>query len=290
MLLANERIRNRLKRIGILIVILLAASFVYTNFYHSLFSPRTTVQLSPLAFSDVKNLSLTDPKLLEYLRQEVLVPPSTLPYALTEESVKWPSLFTKQLKQIFGNKTDGFFIECGANDGEFLSNTLNLEKEGWKGFLIEAQPELGQKLRTKNRKAWFANVCLSPYLNISEIQFAVGQGTERWKDALGKLLLPDNKIGGHRLYGKVPCFPLVSLLAAIGVKHVDYISLDVEGVEMKILKTLPFDETLVIDYIQLEVSHLPEGAKAVKTFLKAKGYDFLFNHAEDAFYKRRVKL
>ncbi|CAG7631875.1 unnamed protein product, partial [Allacma fusca] len=147
-------------------------------------------------FSAVQSLPLTDPKLLEYLQREILVPPSKLPYALTEGSVKWPSLFTKQLKQIFGNKTDRFFIECGANDGEFISNTLHLEKKGWKGLLIEAQPELGQKLRSKNRKAWFANVCLSPYLNISEV-------------------------------------------------------------------------------IQLEVTHLPEGANAVKTFLEAKETTFI---------------
>ena len=48
-------------------------------------------------------------------------------------------------------------------------------------------------------------------------------------------------------YGKVKCFPLQSLLAAIGVNHVDFLSLDVEGMESPILRSLPYDESLTVD-------------------------------------------
>ena len=50
-------------------------------------------------------------------------------------------------------KTGGFFIECGANDGEFQSNTMYLEsKMGWTGLLVEASPVLSRKLLARNRK------------------------------------------------------------------------------------------------------------------------------------------
>ena len=40
-----------------------------------------------------------------------------------------------KLNQIFNNKTGGFFIELGTNDGLFQSNTAFLEKEmEWKGL------------------------------------------------------------------------------------------------------------------------------------------------------------
>jgi hypothetical protein len=39
---------------------------------------------------------------------------------------------------------------------------------------------------------------------------------------------------------KMQCFPLYSLLLAIGRTHVDYFGLDVEGSEYKILKTVPW--------------------------------------------------
>ena len=67
-------------------------------------------------------------------------------------------------------QTGGFFIECGANDGQFRSNTLELEMErNWTGLLIEADPILGKQLLDKHRKAWVANVCASPENSISEV-------------------------------------------------------------------------------------------------------------------------
>jgi len=61
---------------------------------------------------------------------------------------------------------EGFFVECGAFDGFFLANTLDLEvKHGWTGLLIEASPATYQILLTRKRKAMTSNVCLSlaPY-------------------------------------------------------------------------------------------------------------------------------
>ena len=41
---------------------------------------------------------------------------------------------------------------------------------------------------------------------------------------------------------KVQCFPLYSILVAVGQTTVDYFSLDVEGVELDILRTIPWDK------------------------------------------------
>ncbi|CAG7832474.1 unnamed protein product [Allacma fusca] len=267
MIPASERIRNllcssRLKRFGFLLLVIAVFAFAYKKCYTSRYGPQKTFKSARPTFLEIKDYNFTDPKLLEYLRRHVLIPPSKLPYNLTEESANAPSYYKKELNQILGNKKTGFFIECGAKDGEFLSNTLHLEKEGWTGLLVEAQPEWGKELLTKNRKAWIANVCLSPYLHISEM-------------------------GEHRLVDEVPCFPLVSLLSAIGVKHVDYFFLGFEGVERQILKTLPFDETLVIDCIHVETVHLPGEESAIKIFLETRGYDFVVKHGIDEFYKRR---
>ena len=57
----------------------------------------------------------------------------------------------------------GFFIECGALDGEKGSNTLFFEKSrNWSGILIEADPSNYAMLKLKRRKAFILNACLSP--------------------------------------------------------------------------------------------------------------------------------
>jgi hypothetical protein len=40
------------------------------------------------------------------------------------------------------NKNDGFFIEIGAYDPEYLSNSLMLEELGWNGICIDIDDEL----------------------------------------------------------------------------------------------------------------------------------------------------
>ena len=61
---------------------------------------------------------------------------------------------------------DGFFVECGANNGVFQSNTLFLEvKRNWTGLLVEANPRLIRKLLFANRQVNFV------YLTIAELPF-----------------------------------------------------------------------------------------------------------------------
>ena len=59
---------------------------------------------------------------------------------------------------------NGFFVECGALDGERSSNTLYLEKKlNWTGLLVEMDSSFYHQLRGKNRRSYSINACLSPY-------------------------------------------------------------------------------------------------------------------------------
>ena len=41
---------------------------------------------------------------------------------------------------------------------------------------------------------------------------------------------------------KTTCFPLHTILFAIGNPSIDYFSLDIEGLELDVLKTIPWDK------------------------------------------------
>jgi len=65
----------------------------------------------------------------------------------------------------------GFYVECGAFDGEVLSNTLFLERErGWTGLLVEMDPYFYTQLIGKSRSSWSINACLSPQPYVKQVQ------------------------------------------------------------------------------------------------------------------------
>lgn len=76
---------------------------------------------------------------------------------------------------------------------------------------------------------------------------------------------------GDRLGDMVPCFPLDTLLAAMDRRHVDYLSLDVEGYELDILRSISWDK-FIIDVISVEYVMLKEGKKALKDYMETIGY------------------
>lgn len=56
-------------------------------------------------------------------------------------------------------RSNGFFVEIGACDGIFLSNTYLLEKKfGWRGILVEPNPKWHQELQ-KNRNCGITHKC-----------------------------------------------------------------------------------------------------------------------------------
>jgi hypothetical protein len=71
----------------------------------------------------------------------------------------------------------------------------------------------------------------------------------------------------------VPCFPLESLMAALNRTRIDYLSLDIEGAELDVLKTIPWDR-LDIRILSVEYASFgPLGKQAYEDFMKSKGYE-----------------
>ena len=62
------------------------------------------------------------------------------------------------IENISKGKRDGVFLDIGANDGLFGSNTATLEFEyGWTGLCIEANPTITQALKTNRPKSIVVN-------------------------------------------------------------------------------------------------------------------------------------
>ena len=73
---------------------------------------------------------------------------------------------------------------------------------------------------------------------------------------------------------KIQCFPLYSILLALNLFTVDYFSLDVEGDELNVLKTIPWDK-VNIKMLTVEYVHDVGKLGGLKSFMEKQGYDAL---------------
>lgn len=136
-----------------------------------------------------------------------------------------------KLVELFEGRRDGVFVELGGNDGLQQSNTLALEWiYGWTGLLVEPEPELAAECR-RNR----------PRSTVICTGAGVGWGLAglRRDDLIGQMT---NAAPGADDVSIVPIAPLSELIKAAGIgKHIDVLSLDVEGFELEVLQGLDLD-------------------------------------------------
>ncbi|XP_018010168.1 uncharacterized protein LOC108667636 [Hyalella azteca] len=133
----------------------------------SLYEPAHLVQLvssvaAPPEDEDFSGLEADDARLIEYIRQHVIVPPSTEPYNLYYGVNHDPSDGqSKVVDELLNHKRNGFYVESGGYTGEVVSNTLFFEiQRNWTGILIEPNPRNFKKLLSRNRKVHSANACI----------------------------------------------------------------------------------------------------------------------------------
>ncbi|KAK3087900.1 hypothetical protein FSP39_012292, partial [Pinctada imbricata] len=174
----------------------------------------------------------------------------------------------------------GFYVECGALDGEKRSNTLFFERfRNWNGLLIEADPDTFKELLSKNRKALTMNACLSPDGYPAQLKFNKGYNRGR--------LMYDNTslewIKRKRIPEKfitVQCLPFYSILLAIGQSRIDFFSLDIEGEELSVLKTIPWDR-VDIRMLTVEFVHDVGNYRGIQTYMESVGYETLIKMQRD---------
>ncbi|KAF6201525.1 hypothetical protein GE061_003916 [Apolygus lucorum] len=218
------------------------------------------------------SVQMSDPKLIQKLKDNFLVaPPSMIDhkYRLKNPRLQDPSMGQgEKVRSILQNKKNGFFIEVGALDGETRSNTLYFERFlNWTGLLIEPDPLNFANLLRKNRNAWLSPTCVSIKSHPEIVRFEQNEN-------MGKIVdtgVNDNKSRIPKGVVSVQCFPLYTYLLALNVTQVDYFSLDVEGVELDVLKTIPFN-LLNIQTLSVEFAHVPGGKEAIHEYMFEQGY------------------
>lgn len=172
--------------------------------------------------------------------------------------------FTSQVGQdkwvceTFGYKRNGYFLDIGAYDGFLHSNTYYLEKElAWDGVCVEAGANAFSRLLDNRR-------CLL-------LRRAIGKENKEAR------FLEVGEIGCvcHEGGQKIEMITMEWLLNVVDApKYIDYISLDIEGMEYDALSQFPFWEYGVGLWTIEHNSYLDGGVlrDKVREIMTANGY------------------
>lgn len=149
------------------------------------------------------------------------------------------------------NFRNGFFIEAGANDGYEQSNTYFLERRlAWTGLLVEGIPERAASCARQRPASTVVNCALvsddfegdSITMHFADLMSVVdgARNNPELEQAHVEEGLSVQRL--DRSYDvTVPTRTLASILEDLGSPPIDFLSLDVEGYELNVLRGLRLD-------------------------------------------------
>ncbi len=192
------------------------------------------------------------------------------------------SQFEQDLKVLkhFNNKKKGYFIEIGALDGIYLSNTYLLEKDyKWKGICIEPVPSEFKKLK-KNRKS--VNIPQAVYNVNDKVVNIVDAGSSGHSGIRNDIDTHKHILKNEDI--KVKTKTLTRIMDENNSpKFIEYLSIDTEGSELKILEGIDFNK-YSFGYINIEHNHQEPRRTQMRNLLLKNGYRYMGEDNVDDIY------
>ena len=156
---------------------------------------------------------------------------STLSYAQEGEDLV--------LKRILDKRTTGFYVEVGCHHPFRFSNTYLFYKRGWRGICIDPLPGTARRFKRWRPRdiAVELGVALRPstltYFMFDESAVNTFDGNlARHVEVQGKY-----KIVEKRKIDAEPLFSIIERYLPASVTHIDFFSVDVEGLDLEVLRS-----------------------------------------------------
>ena len=194
------------------------------------------------------------------------------------------------LSTFFHGKKKGFYIEVGAFDGIHLSNTYYFEKLGWDGICIEAHPSYFPKCKENRANSLCIHAACTGDETLKEVTFSSEElgllsGVEERGDIKQRYDGRGLKFEGF----KKVSVPAVTLNSVLGMQKnkqdIDFISIDVEGHEIEVLKGLNL-ETYRPRILVIEANTPADETKLDNFLVEQRRYFKAKRLSENIFYCR----
>lgn len=201
---------------------------------------------------------------------------------------------------IFKGYKNGYFMDIGAHDGITINNTLYFEKENnWSGINVEPIKEVYDKLVVNRPSCININCAVCNYEGMTD--FVLNKGYPEMISGIkdfynikhfDRLKRHIKESGGTSEIVKVCTRKIENICKENKITHINYLSIDVEGAEFEVIKSINFDETF-IDVIDFENNYEEDSIHIIK-YLEDKNYvilhkssDIFMINKDSQFYKNK---
>lgn len=183
---------------------------------------------------------------------------------------------------IFKGFKNGFYVDVGAHDGISLNNTLYFEKNNnWSGINIEPIKMVFDKLVINRQNNINLNCAVCNHdgetdflCNTGYTEMISGIKDTFDKRHLDRLKRENIQHGSITEVIKVETKKLETIFSENNISHIHYLSIDVEGAEFEVIKSIHFDKVF-IDVIGFENNYNNVSIPIVEYLLSK---DFILIH------------
>jgi FkbM family methyltransferase len=203
---------------------------------------------------------------------------------------------------VFQGFKNGFFMDVGAHNGVSINNTLYFEKNNnWTGINIEPIKKVFDELVINRPNCINLNCAVSNFDGESDFIFISGAPemlsglkNDYHPTHQNRLNYELERDGGTSEIIKVPTKRIETICDEYNVKHIHYLSVDVEGGELAVIKSINFDKVF-IDIIDFE-NNYEDASVPIVAYLISKNYimihksnDIFMVHKDSIFCKNIFK-
>jgi FkbM family methyltransferase len=194
-------------------------------------------------------------------------------------------MFHSQYKQdeylehnVFHGYKNGFFMDIGAHDGISLNNTLYFERQNtWTGVNVEPIKAVYDKLVVNRPCSINLNCAVSDidgtaqfYCNTGYTQMLSGLKNNYDKRHFERLNRENRENNSVTQVIDVETKRIDTICDTYNIKRIHYLSIDVEGAEFNVIKSINFDKVF-IDVIEFE-NNYDDISRPIITYLESKNF------------------
>ena len=202
-------------------------------------------------------------------------------------------------RNIFKGFKNGVFVDVGAHDGVLINNTLYFENtNNWTGINIEPIKKVYDMLVINRPNSINLNCAVCNY--DGETDFICNAGytemlsgiKDNYDQRHFERLKRENDIKGSTTeIIKVNTKKLETIFKENNISHVNYLSIDVEGAEFEVIKSIDFDKVF-IDVIGFENNYEDKSHPIIEYLVNRnfvfthKSTDIFMIHKDSVFYRK----